>query len=146
MMKVYSVSPNRKAYLKTGEPYGKNRKAMKRWLRDVRAGRWWDNDDLLDDDFDERDAWLSVCGEFITNGLHCPKCRQEPPCGCPCSFCQDGEDEDAGDAFYFDNDFDDDGFDDEEDFDLDECGRGNDYEGCTLAGTEFCDFECPNSR
>jgi hypothetical protein len=47
-----------------------------------------------------------------------------------------------------DDDFVDDDHDDADDFDefeeaLQECGRGQDYEGCTLAGTEHCDFECP---
>lgn len=28
----------------------------------------------------------------------------------------------------------------------DECGLGQDYEGCMNAGTEYCDFECPFNR
>lgn len=34
----------------------------------------------------ERDnSWLCVCGEFITDGCHCPGCGHEPAWGCPCS-------------------------------------------------------------
>jgi hypothetical protein len=39
-----------------------------------------------------------------------------------------------------DDDFDPD---DEMDEASDECGRGQNYEGCTLAGSEYCEFECP---
>lgn len=38
-----------------------------------------------------------------------------------------------------------DDFDDPDPFEetLGECGRGQDYEGCMLAGSEYCEFECP---
>jgi len=49
------------------------------------------NDDLFDTD----ESWLSVCGEFIEDGLHCGRCGQEPPWGCPCSDCQGGHEHDA---------------------------------------------------
>jgi hypothetical protein len=42
------------------------------------------------------------------------------------------------------SDWDDDGDEDDE-FEeaLGECGRGQGYDGCTLAGSEYCEFECP---
>jgi hypothetical protein len=42
-------------------------------------------------------------------------------------------------------DFDDDGEDEVDEFEeaLQECGRGQGYEGCMLAGSEYCEFECP---
>jgi hypothetical protein len=45
---------------------------------------------------------------------------------------------------WFDDD--DDPDDDELEEALGECGRGQDYEGCMLAGSEYCDFECPFNR
>jgi hypothetical protein len=44
------------------------------------------------------DDWLCSCGNYIEDGLHCPRCRREPPWGCPCAFCQDpgAEEEDDG--------------------------------------------------
>lgn len=47
-----------------------------------------------DDDLDQ--AWLCVCGKFITDGCHCPDCGAEPPWGCPCSECQMPEDDEDG--------------------------------------------------
>ena len=50
---------------------------------------------------------------------------------------------------YFDDDLDDDLDDDEPDEweeALSECGRGQDYEGCMNAGSEYCEFECPFNR
>lgn len=48
------------------------------------------------------------------------------------------------------DEFEDEFLDDEEEFDPgDECGRwinGKLGPSCTLAGTEFCDWECPHSR
>ena len=38
--------------------------------------------------------------------------------------------------------FDDDDYDEFEEA-LGECGRGQDYDGCMNAGTEYCEFECP---
>lgn len=102
-----SLSPKRAAYIEAGEPYGKNRKSMKRWLRDVKSGVY----------FDLRDAWVCNCGDFITDGCHCPSCGAEPPWGCPCSWCQDdryADDEDDGyDGYDFDP-YDDDDDDDDE--------------------------------
>jgi hypothetical protein len=92
--KQRSITAKRAAYMKAGEPYGHNRKGLKRWLREVKRG----------DYYDERDAWLCVCGNFITDGLHCSACHAEPPWGCPCSRCQ-GEryaDESEDDGYYFD--------------------------------------------
>jgi hypothetical protein len=60
--------------------------------------------------------------------------------------------EDLDDDLYLDDDdedFDDFGFDDEEEDEydraLDECGQLPKHlgGGCTLAGTEHCDFDCP---
>ncbi len=109
---------------------------LKRWLREVKTGDW----------YDERDAWLCNCGEFVTDGCHCSTCGAEPPWGCPCSWCQ-GEryaDDDTDDGCYFDpyDDCEPDPFEGA----LGECGRGQDYEGCMNAGTEYCDFECPFNR
>lgn len=67
--KYRSVAPKRHAYKLAGEPYGRNRKGLKRWLREVKAG----------DYFDERDAWLCFCSNFIEDGLHCSRCYAEPP-------------------------------------------------------------------
>jgi len=48
---------------------------------------------LTEEDFDElSDHWLCECGNYITNGCHCPRCGREPPWGCPCSQCQDPDD------------------------------------------------------
>ncbi len=33
-------------------------------------------------------------------------------------------------------------FDENEEW-LGACGRGRNYDGCTLVGTEYCEFECP---
>lgn len=38
------------------------------------------------------EAWLCACGH-VHDGLHCPETGQQPPWGCPCSVCQDGEPE-----------------------------------------------------
>jgi hypothetical protein len=51
-------------------------------------------DCLLSDDYDDTECWLCVCGNYITNGLHCPVCGLEPPWGCPCSECQNPDDYD----------------------------------------------------
>lgn len=48
-----------------------------------------------EDDYDESECWLCPCGNYITNGLHCPNDGIEPPWGCPCSTCQNGDDEDS---------------------------------------------------
>lgn len=45
------------------------------------------------DDYDDSEHWLCRCGEYIEDGCHCSNCNAEPPWGCPCSFCQDGEDD-----------------------------------------------------
>lgn len=37
-------------------------------------------------------CWLCVAGHFHEDGMHCPSTGQEPPWGCPCGHCQDGED------------------------------------------------------
>jgi hypothetical protein len=60
-------------------------------------------------------------------------------------FSNEGED-DGGDYEYFDCS--------DDDYDLNdpvlrleeaigECGQGHDYDGCVLAGSEYCDFDCP---
>src|SRR5437868_4820956 len=36
--KSRSITAKRDAYMKAGEPYGRNRKGMKRWLRESRVG------------------------------------------------------------------------------------------------------------
>lgn len=36
----------------------------------------------------ESGSWLSVCGHYIEDGLHCPDCGEEPPWGCPCDICE----------------------------------------------------------
>ena len=38
-------------------------------------------------------CWLCCCGNYIEDGLHCTMCGAEPPFGCPCSGCQDGDGE-----------------------------------------------------
>lgn len=58
------------------------------WFRD-----WWYGDFGKYDDDDTSEHWLCDCGNYIDDGCHCPRCHREPPWGCPCSFCQDGEDE-----------------------------------------------------
>lgn len=44
-----------------------------------------------------RKNWRCAAGHLHEDGLHCPSTRQEPPWGCPCSFCQggDGDSEEA---------------------------------------------------
>jgi hypothetical protein len=37
--RVSCISPNRQIYTEAGSPYGKNRRSMKRWLRDIKAGK-----------------------------------------------------------------------------------------------------------
>ena len=41
----------------------------------------------MSDESDEN-AWLCDCGNYITDGCHCPLCGREPPWGCPCDDCQ----------------------------------------------------------
>lgn len=51
----------------------------------------------------EEPGWLCDCGAWIDGLFHCSNCRNEPPCGCPCSFCQDPEPDEydeTGDEFY----------------------------------------------
>jgi hypothetical protein len=55
--------------------------------------KWEDPRLTSEEEYDESEAWLSQCGEFIEDGCHCPGCGEEPPWGCPCNACQDGEDE-----------------------------------------------------
>jgi hypothetical protein len=33
--------------------------------------------------------WMSSCGVYVTDGLHCPKCLEEPPEGCGCGYCDE---------------------------------------------------------
>ena len=70
-----SLTAKRDAYMKAGEPYGGNRKGLKRWLRDV--------------------IWICACGQAATSRLHCRSCGAEPPGGCSCSWCSD-QDDDGG--------------------------------------------------
>lgn len=54
--------------------------------------------------------WLCECGNFIENGLHCPRCLCEPPWGCPCEGCQNPEppydnyDEELGYGYAYEDD------------------------------------------
>jgi hypothetical protein len=48
----------------------------------------WAND-MDDDRADQR--WLCEAGHVHEDGLHCHTTSQEPPWGCPCSGCQEGE-------------------------------------------------------
>lgn len=43
------------------------------------------------------DGWLCHCGHWQEDLMHCDHCKAEPPPGCPCSFCQDGPDEEEAD-------------------------------------------------
>lgn len=52
----------------------------------------------------EDQGWLSTCGQWNNDQIHCSNCGEQPPAGCPCSGCQDGphiEDEDLPDETQF---------------------------------------------
>lgn len=38
--------------------------------------------------------WLCRAGHRHEDGLHCATTGEEPPWGCPCAMCQNGDDED----------------------------------------------------
>lgn len=44
-------------------------------------------------------CWLCDCGHYITDGMHCPLCRREPPWGCPGECCQGGGEDDWQDDY-----------------------------------------------
>ena len=46
-----------------------------------------------EDDTACAEMWLCVAGHCHEDGLHCPSTGQEPPWGCPCGHCQDGDGE-----------------------------------------------------
>lgn len=50
-------------------------------------------EELKDDAYDDSECFVCPCGNYIEDGYHCENCGAEPPWGCPCSFCQDGDDE-----------------------------------------------------
>ncbi len=43
------------------------------------------------------EGWLSTCGHWQEDGTHCNICHEEPPQGCPCSCCQDGDEQEESD-------------------------------------------------
>lgn len=53
---------------------------------------WTPDETGMDDDVAGADEWLCQAGH-IHQAFHCPHTGEEPPWGCPCSFCQEGEDE-----------------------------------------------------
>lgn len=55
---------------------------------------------MTDDEYIESDCWLCACGNYIEDGLHCGLCGAEPPWGCPCSVCQEGEVEEDESAYF----------------------------------------------
>lgn len=55
--------------------------------------------EIFDDETQDELWCCSVCGGLIEDGYHCPNCGTEPPWGCPCSDCQDGN---GGDEIFFD--------------------------------------------
>jgi len=54
-------------------------------------------DEIFEDEESHIEGWLCTCGNYIEDGCHCSFCYQEPPWGCPCSWCQ-------GDRYYEDED------------------------------------------
>ena len=38
---------------------------------------------------EKANSWLCQCGNWITDGQHCPICYSEPPWGCDCSACRE---------------------------------------------------------
>lgn len=52
---------------------------------------------LADDEEEARNSWLCQAGHFHEDGLHCSTTGEEPPWGCPCGFCQDGDGESEDD-------------------------------------------------
>jgi hypothetical protein len=156
--KERSLSPKRVAYIDAGEPHGRNRKGLKRWLRERKAagGRT-----AYLRARDGRDFFYFVCegcgskGEIgvpLELGMQTFECPEEcgavyvrwnnPVTGKPDLMCvvrpvfvETGELPEFDDDDYVDDD-------DGDDFDDDECGMTADG-GCTLAGTEFCDWDCP---
>lgn len=58
-----------------------------------------DEDKKVEEEYDDAECWLCSCGNYIEDGCHC-ECGEEPPWGCPCSFCQGGDDSDEDDDDY----------------------------------------------
>jgi hypothetical protein len=54
------------------------------------------------DDEQTENAWLCWCGNYEQSGFHCSSCGTEPPWGCPCSGCQDGDEEADYDEWDYD--------------------------------------------
>lgn len=46
------------------------------------------------------EEWLCGAGHFHADGLHCLATGEEPPWGCPCSWCQDGASEEDETAYW----------------------------------------------
>jgi hypothetical protein len=113
--KLGSVTAKRDAYMRASEPYGRNRKGLKRWLRALRDGTLGARQTCF--------LWTDAADGPDLMCVVKPVAYSELP--------------------EFDDDFVDGDYDDVDDFD-DECGMTADG-GCTLAGTEWCDFECPFS-
>jgi len=137
-LKVYSLTLARFSYYEAGAPYGRNRKGLKRWLRETKAFAFF----CAGDEHRWREGYY---------GYQCTRCTAFYAYGsAPWEYVWTDDDYDDheremeelfGSVVAGDDDDDDDEF-----YPADECGRGNDYEGCMLAGTEFCDWECPYSR
>ncbi len=122
--KAFSITPNRDAYMRADSPYGRNRKGLKRWLRERKSAAAAVARSVLR-------VSLGVAAEVERaerRGEWLPK--PKPP---------------LGDVRILNDDFDDDDGDDLDPMEaaMGECGLGADYRGCMLAGTEYCDFECP---
>lgn len=151
--KQRSVTAKRHAYMKAGEPYGWNRKGLKRWLRESKA----------DERFCGTTAFLHTEGGRHHFFFACEGCGLQGRIGVPVDLRSSfGCPEECGatyvlwinpvdgpalmcvvkPVFVEDDDFDGDFFDDDDDPDFDECGMAASG-GCTLAGTEWCDWECP---
>lgn len=78
--------------------------SMVEWVRPHGA-------DEPDDESGAGEGWLCDCGNFQEDGWHCTNCGAQPPWGCDCSQCDQGEGEDL-DFGFDEEDFDDGGFDD----------------------------------
>ena len=53
------------------------------------------------ENYDDDETWLCSCGNFIEDGIHCGFCNCQPPWGCPCNFCEDGDEEDYDDELSY---------------------------------------------
>jgi hypothetical protein len=65
--RTFSVTPKRAAYMLAGEPYGRNRKGLKRWLREQKGhcprGGWHE---YVESDLGD---YCSKCGLFFPDGF-----------------------------------------------------------------------------